>query len=468
MISTSVALAALFLTLAALVVVALGAGDTEEMDTYLTARDSQSARRLALAFLASGLGSWILFAPPEVGQAIGVLGVIGYAVGGGLPFVAYAWLGPKIRAAAPDGVTLTDWVRDRFGRPAQAWVALVSVFYMFMFVTAELTAIGGVLDLLGGIDPWVSIIAVAGVTAAYTAWGGLPATLRTDMAQAWVIIVLLAVALVAILVDVPDPLARAEDGGLTTFSRAGWESIVVLSIAITAANLFHEGYWQRTWAAADSRVLTRAGLRAALLSAAVLLPIGATGMIAGGIAVHEGTEPSPVPFFSLLGGLPDVVVALVAVLSVALVASSVDTLQNALAASMAQDLSGRNLTLRAAKVVTIILTVPAVLIALKGYDVLRLFLIADLVAAATVVPVFLGLRRAAGSASVIVGSLAGLASVVVLGIVEDGSLEAGIDLLTVASSPNLDLGSFVLAPVVSGLVAVALTRVGLRDEAAVS
>jgi solute:Na+ symporter, SSS family len=467
-ISTSVALAALFLTLAALVVVALGAGDTEEMDTYLTARDSQSAHRLALAFLASGLGSWILFAPPEVGQAIGVLGVIGYAVGGGLPFVAYAWLGPKIRAAAPDGVTLTDWVRDRFGRPAQAWVALVSVFYMFMFVTAELTAIGGVLDLLGGIDPWVSIIAVAGVTAAYTAWGGLPATLRTDMAQAWVIIVLLAVALVAILVDVPDPLARAEDGGLTTFSRAGWESIVVLSIAITAANLFHEGYWQRTWAAADSRVLTRAGLRAALLSAAVLLPIGATGMIAGGIAVHEGTEPSPVPFFSLLGGLPDVVVALVAVLSVALVASSVDTLQNALAASMAQDLSGRNLTLRAAKVVTIILTVPAVLIALKGYDVLRLFLIADLVAAATVVPVFLGLRRAAGSASVIVGSLAGLASVVVLGIVEDGSLEAGIDLLTVASSPNLDLGSFVLAPVVSGLVAVALTRVGLPDEAAVS
>ena len=215
------------------------------------------------------------------------------------------------------------------------------------------------------------------------------------MAQAWVIIVLLAVALVAILVDVPDPLARAEDGGLTTFSRAGWESIVVLSIAITAANLFHEGYWQRTWAAADSRVLTRAGLRAALLSAAVLLPIGATGMIAGGIAVHEGTEPSPVPFFSLLGGLPDVVVALVAVLSVALVASSVDTLQNALAASIAQDLSGRNLTLRAAKVVTIVLTVPAVLIALKGYDVLRLFLIADLVAAATVVPVFLGLRRAA-------------------------------------------------------------------------
>ena len=65
---------------------------------------------------------------------------------------------------------------------------------------------------------------------------------------------------------------------------------------------------------------------------------------------------------------------------------------------------------------------PAVLIALKGYDILRLFLIADLVAAATVVPVFLGLRRPASSASVIAGSLAGLASVVVLGWIQEGTL----------------------------------------------
>jgi hypothetical protein len=108
-----------------------------------------------------------------------------------------------------------------------------------------------------------------------------------------------------------------------------------------------------------------------------------------------------------------------------------------------------------------------VLIALKGYDVLRLFLIADLVAAATVVPVFLGLRRVSGSASVILGSLAGLAAVFVLGLTQDG-FEGGIDALTVASSPNLDLGSFVWAPVVSGAVAFALSRPRSREAAAVS
>jgi len=465
-ISTTLALVALIGTLVALVFIARGAGSGKEMDTYLTARDSQTAGMLALAFLASGLGSWSLFAPAEVGQFLGILGVIGYAVGGALPFVAYAWLGPKIRDAAPDGVTLTDWVRQRFGRPAQAWVGLVSVFYMFMFITAELTAIGAVLDLLGGVDPWIPIVLTAGVTAAYTAWGGLPASLRTDYVQGVMILVLVAIAMAAILIHVDDPLERARDGGLTTFSRAGWESIVVLSIAITAANLFHQGYWQRTWSAENTKVLARAGYGGALLSLLVLLPIGATGMIAGGVAIAEGVEPSPVPFFFLLDGLPEIIIFLVAVMAVALVASSVDTLQSALAAMMARDLTDRRLTLNGAKVLTVILTVPAVLIALKGYDILRLFLIADLVAAATVVPVFLGLRRPASSASVIAGSVAGLASVVILGWIQEGTLQGGIDLLTVATSPDLDVWSFILAPLVSGAVALAVGRVTVPSAGA--
>lgn len=466
MISTPVAVVALIGVLVLLVLVARGAGRSQELDHYLSARSSQSVGRLALAFMASGLGAWILFAPPEVGQAVGILGVVGYAIGGALPFFAYAWLGPRIRSAAPEGVTLTDWVRLRFGRPAQAWVALVSVFYMFMFITAELTAIGAVLDLLGGVDPWVSIVLVAAVTAAYTAWGGLPASLRTDQVQAVMILALVTIALTAIVIHVDDPLEQARAGGLTTLSRAGWESIVVLAIAITAANLFHQGYWQRTWSAADTDVLARAGRRGGLLSFLVLLPVGATGLVAAGISQTTGTPPSPVPFFTLLVGLPEVIVLLVAVLAVALVASSVDTLQSALAALLAQDLSDRHLSLTGARIVTVALTVPAVAIAVRGYDVLRLFLIADLLAAATVGPVFLGLRRAATGTGVIVGSLAGLGAVVVLGWIEGDSLADGFALLTLPE--GLDLGAFVWAPLVSTGVALAMARISRGETAAVS
>ena len=165
----------------ALVLVAHGAGSGKTSTCYLTARDSQSVNRLALAFLASGSAPWILFAPPEVGQAIGILGVLGYAIGGALPFLAYAWLGPKIRDAAPDGVTLTDWVRMRFGRPAQTWVGVrLGLLHVHVHHRRAHRHRRRVIDLLGGIDPWVSIVAAAAVTAGYTAWGGLPASLRTD------------------------------------------------------------------------------------------------------------------------------------------------------------------------------------------------------------------------------------------------------------------------------------------------
>jgi len=41
------------------------------LDEYLTARGSQRGPTLALSFLASGAGAWILFPPPEVGAFLG-------------------------------------------------------------------------------------------------------------------------------------------------------------------------------------------------------------------------------------------------------------------------------------------------------------------------------------------------------------------------------------------------------------
>ena len=81
----------------------------------------------------------------------------------------------QVRARVPSGTTLLEFVRGRYGEPHHAYVAAVSVLYMFVFLAAELTAIGGVLALLSGADPLVAVVGVAAATAAYTAYGGLPA-----------------------------------------------------------------------------------------------------------------------------------------------------------------------------------------------------------------------------------------------------------------------------------------------------
>ena len=74
----------LYLTIAALaavlllfVWVGLRTRRNEALDDFITARNSQNRWAIGLSFLASGMGGWILFAPPEVGVLVGPLGLAG-------------------------------------------------------------------------------------------------------------------------------------------------------------------------------------------------------------------------------------------------------------------------------------------------------------------------------------------------------------------------------------------------------
>lgn len=436
-----------------------------DRDDFLAARGSQGVNALALSFFASGLGAWILFTPAETGVLGGWLGVIGYALAAALPFVALIWLGPAIRAAVPRGVTLGDWVRQRYGRTMQVIVALVSLFYMFLFVAAELTAIGGVASLLAGESAGTMtrlgpVAAVAFVTLAYTAWGGLPASLRTDRWQAWLVLALALVAVGVVLVVAGNPLPAMTAGSAMADRAAGLRSLIVLPIAVTAANLFHQGYWQRAWAAEDDQALAGGAWRGALLTAAVMLLFGAAGLLASGAGLAE--VPS-IAFFSLLADLPTWMGWVVLALAVALVASSVDTLQNAMAAVVAGELGGGRVSLTWARWATVALAVPAIALALADISVLRLFLVADLWAAIAVVPVFLGLWRKATPQGAIAGVCAGVLAVVIGGWLDGGSLMAGLRALTLPET--FDVGAFVGAPVGALVATVLVSLLGKRDKA---
>jgi SSS family solute:Na+ symporter len=429
----------------------LGAG---ERDRYLSARGTHGSRTLAVSFFASALGTWILLVPPQVGTAAGALGIGGYAVGQAAAVAILAWLGPRVAAEAPSATTLLGFVRERFGRLLQAYAGAVSVLYMFVFLTVELTAIGLVLSLLAGIEPLIPIIAVAVATAAYTAYGGLPASIATDRLQGWLILGLVAAAAAAVAVRLGNVGELAAAGGLWTVTRAGAEGGATLIIAVVAANLFHMGYWQRVWAARDRTSLIRGALAGGLLIVPVLVLTGAAGALAAGAGLAD--DPS-VAFFALLPGLPAFALAAVAILAVSLVASTVDTLQNALTALVAADVAGGRLRLGSARVVTVALTIPAAAIALAGLSVLRLFLIADLLAATLVVPVFLGLWKRVTPAAALAGAIGGLLGVVVLGWLTEGSIGQGLLLLTLPR--ELELAPFVVAPLASAAVTLAVSAV---------
>ncbi|MEA2117231.1 sodium:solute symporter [Halovibrio sp. HP20-50] len=424
------------------------------VDDYVTARNSQTSSTLGLSFLASGMGAWILFAPPEIGAFVGPLALAGYAVGSALPFIVLGLYGPKIRRVLPEGRSIAEFAEACYGRGVRHWVTLVSVGYMACFLAAELTAIGAITGLLSDVPPALVIIGVALTTLIYTAVGGLRASLATDRWQAWLLLaLLLAVGSVALwrLPAIPDGATLPSVPVTNALSVA-----LTLVIAVTAANLFHQGYWQRVWAAQDDQSLGRGAWLGGGMTVVVVMIIGSLGTLAAMSGVALG-EP-PIPFFALLSEAPAWLSLPALVLAVTLVASSVDTLQNGIASLVVARSEQRGVSLVAARWITIALMIPVVIIALQGLSVLRLFLIADLLCAAIVVPVLLGLWQRMTPFAAVGGGIAGLIGAVLPGWISQGSLVAGF---LAASFPGSvpTLGPFLGALVASTVVSVVLAGV---------
>lgn len=424
--------ALLALTLLGFVWVGLRAGTEKgSLDDYITARNSQSAFTLTLSFVASGLGAWILFVPPEIGAFVGPVGLAGYAVAAALPFLILVWFGPAIRQRMPQGRSLAEYADLRFGPLMRYWLTGLSLLYMLCFITAELTALSAIAGLTGKLPGHWVMAAVMLTTLLYTSLGGLRASMATDRLQGWLVLglVLTVCASIALYtLESPTPLSATPSIPLAP----GLGVALTLVIAVAAANLFHQGYWQRIWSARDDRALKSGSLWAAIITMVVIATVGGLGMLTVMLGKNPGQPPAP--FFVLIGDTSPWLGAIVMVLATALVASSVDSLQNALASLLVtfSHKTGSTSILHA-RWLTVVLMVPVFLVALQGVSVLRIFLVADLLCATAVVPVLLGFWKRMTPLSAMTGCVAGLVGAVVPGWIETGDWMAG---LLLASFPN--------------------------------
>jgi len=420
-VSESIGLIALFTTAVAFAVlgIALARGRIASVEDFISARSSSGAGVVALSLIASTLGAWVLFSPAEAAARTGIVALAGYAVGSALAIAVFAWVGARMRRLLPEGHAITEFVFHRYGRVMYAFVLIATVAYMFIYLAAELTAIGAAVAAITGINPATTVLAVLIATLAYTAYGGLRASLNTDVPQAALIVVLLVVLPVLFVIyvggwgAVTQALSEKHPELLSPAALSGWETAFALVLALIGANLFNQGYWQRVWLCRTDEDLRRAFYIAGLVTVPAIFLAGSFGLIAQAAGIL--TQPSTA-LFDLLGHFAVPALAIAAlVLAVALVMSSVDTLLSALASLFTVDaarlrpgLSGERLLL-VSRWLTLVPAVLAGLIALQGYSVLYLFLLADLICVAAAVPTFYGLYEPRLSGNVaIAASLLGL------------------------------------------------------------
>lgn len=389
------------------------------IEEYMVSRNRFGGGMALATVVASAMGVWILFSPPQVGASSGIAGIVGYCIGSAAPMAAFAWVGPRIRHLMPRGHSLNEFVLYRFGQSMYVLTLLVIVFYMFIYLAAELTAIAKAVQIMASVPlGWTALVVIT-ATFIYTAYGGLGAAIFTDAIQFAVIVPLLLIsvgvsvvalggwgaALEPVRLNAPELLNLTHTPGL----RFG----ATLIIAILAAEMFNQGNWQRVYACRSDRTVQSAFLGSTLAIIPMLFIAGSLGLL----AAHFGFKDDRA-FFSLIQqlSLPLWFVMTVLVLALALVMSTLSSLLNGIASVFTIDLirlfprleaSG---LLHLSRLLTVIVGMPAILIAARGYDVLYLFLLADLVCAGAVFPVLYGMysRRLTGAAAVC-SSLVGIA-----------------------------------------------------------
>ena len=435
-----------------------------DTDEYLSARGSQNWLMIGLSLFASGMGIWLLFGPSEVGYYGGFYDVFGYAISSATPFLLLAYLGPIIRDLTPKGITLADFVRQKMGRPMQIYVGVISILYMFTFMFAEYIAIGRAVNFLSGIDFLVPIVYVAIVTTFYTVIGGLPVSIKTDRIQSFFIIWLVVCVVFFIINEgfgntLDDAKAyNPEDdwsiGSISDYST--FEAGLALVLAITAAEMFSQGNWQRTWASENNEALRKGAFLASGLCFIAVLLFGFLGTVAAG----RGSLSNPsIAFFELIKDYNELVLAMFLVLGIALVCSSIDTLQNAIVAVVSRDLTDSNMDISQARYAVILVAPIAIFLAWYYADdalsVFRIFLVADLFAAATVLPVFLSLSDRITANGGLVGAIFGLISVVIYGTITS-DFDTGIGYLT---NPVNEFGLANLDVFLSALLGSALMTI---------
>ena len=367
------------------------------LNNYLTANRNIGTFSLTTSLIASALGAWILFGPASASTWGGMGAIIGYSLGTAFPMFFLIFLGKKIRKEFPKGSTLVEFIRKKFGKSLFKLILLMTIFYMFIFLCAEVTAVAVLINYISGTELWLTALIVLLSTLIYTLYGGLKASIFTDNIQMIVIFVLLLISLIYINSFSGSQFSfefikEKNPHLLSSEYIPGYTAGLTFFIAVAATNLFHQGNWQRVYAAKDYKTLKKS----LIISFFVIIPIvfymGFSGMVA--FSIDPNIRPD-LGFFSLLLKEKTTLLSVfIIVLGLALTISTVDTLINAISSLIVVDgkavFNFRKETnyLKFSKSVIIFLSIISFVVASKGFDILYLFLLADLFCCAFVLTIF--------------------------------------------------------------------------------
>ena len=369
----------------------------QNKSNYIIGNKDENTFSLTTSLSASALGAWVLFGPASAATWGGIGAVIGYAFGTATPMLLLYNFGPKIRKEFSKGLSLTEFIKKRFGLGVLKISLFLILFYLTIFLIAEVTAIAFLINFISKTPLWITAGITLIICLLYILKGGFKLSIITDKYQFIVIAVLIFISAIIILGKLETnsfELIKQNASNLVNSKYLpNYTAGLTFFIAVAATNLFHQGNWQRVFAAKNNLILKKSLIYSSIIIFIIVFWMGYSGLIS--LSLDSNVIPD-LAFFDLILNNNYIITISILVLALALTLSTIDTLINAISSifivngnQINKSISGKTVRNKTNYIIIFICILVFVL-ASKGFSILYLFLLADLFCCSAVVTIFYG------------------------------------------------------------------------------
>ena len=389
--------------------------------SYIVGDRSENTFSLTASLTASALGAWILFGPASAATWGGIGAVIGYALGTAAPMLFLYNFGPKIRKEFPKGLTLTEFIKKRFGIGILKICLFLILFYLTIFLIAEVTAIASLLNFISQVPLWITAGVTLIICLLYILRGGFTLSVITDKYQFIFIILIILASLIIILSNIDlssfEIIKKNSPNLIDKNYLPNYTAGLTFFIAVAATNLFHQGNWQRVFSAKNNSILKSSLIYSSIIIFFIVFWMGYSGLLS--YSLNPKVIPDLAFFDLILNEKNSLLVIGILILAMSLTLSTIDTLINAISSliivngnQINKNLSGKKVKDQA-NIIILLLSVLVFILASKGYSILYLFLLADLLCCAAVITIFYGffnkkINSKLATYSIVCGLISGL------------------------------------------------------------
>ena len=369
----------------------------QNKSNYIIGNKDENTFSLTTSLSASALGAWVLFGPASAATWGGIGAVIGYAFGTATPMLLLYNFGPKIRKEFSKGLSLTEFIKKRFGLGVLKISLFLILFYLTIFLIAEVTAIAFLINFVSKTPLWITAGITLIICLLYILKGGFKLSIITDKYQFIVIAVLIFISAIIILgkleINSFELIKQNASNLVNSKYLPNYTAGLTFFIAVAATNLFHQGNWQRVFAAKNNLILKKSLIYSSIIIFIIVFWMGYSGLIS--LSLNSKVIPD-LAFFNLILNNNYIITISILVLALALTLSTIDTLINAIASifivngnQINKSISGKSVR-KKTNYIIIFICILVFILASKGFSILYLFLLADLFCCSAVVTIFYG------------------------------------------------------------------------------